>query len=120
MMNHGRPRVLIQRVLEDCGAVVTAVASASEALSQLQCDRPDVFVSDIGMPEEDGHSLIRRIRGLANSSARDIPAIALTAYARSEDRALPILAGFQMHLSKPVEPMELIAMIASLAGRAGV
>ncbi len=113
-------RALIKRVLEDCRAVVTAVSSAGEALQQLQCNLPDVLVSDIGMPNEDGHSLIRRVRNLEASAARDIPAIALTAYARSEDRTRAILAGFQMHLAKPVEPTELIAMIASLSGRAGV
>jgi CheY-like chemotaxis protein len=77
-----------------------------------------VLVSDIGMPGEDGYSLIRRVRAMANDSAR-IPAIALTAYARASDRAKAIDAGFQAHLSKPVEPSALISTVASLVGRAG-
>jgi CheY-like chemotaxis protein len=75
-----------------------------------------VMVSDIGMPGEDGYSLIRQVRGL-NGPRRELPAIALTAYARAEDRVRSIVAGFQMHIAKPVEPAELITMVASLAGR---
>jgi CheY-like chemotaxis protein len=73
-----------------------------------------VLVSDIGMPGEDGYSLIRRVRAMPNEIAK-IPAIALTAYARTEDRAKAINAGFQRHLTKPVEPVELISMVAILA-----
>ena len=110
-------RGLLRRVLEDCGAVVATAGSVAEAIDAVGTHRPDVLVSDIGMPGEDGYSLIRRVRNLAPTAGRDVPAIALTAYARSEDRTRSMLAGFQMHLAKPVEPAELIAMIASLAGR---
>jgi CheY-like chemotaxis protein len=78
-----------------------------------------VLVSDIGMPGEDGYSLIRRIRLLDAERGGNVPAIALTAYARAEDRMKAVLAGFQMHLVKPVEGAELVTMVASLAGRTG-
>jgi CheY-like chemotaxis protein len=76
-----------------------------------------VLVSDIGMPGEDGYSLIRRLRGLPAEQGGATPAVALTAYARADDRVNVVLAGFQHHLSKPVEPAELIAVVASLARR---
>jgi CheY-like chemotaxis protein/nitrogen-specific signal transduction histidine kinase len=112
-------RTLIRRLLEDCDAVVTTAASASEALSLFGDSAPQVLVSDIGMPAEDGYELIRRVRALGAEGGGDVPAVALTAYARSEDRMRSVLAGFQMHIAKPVEPAELIAMVASLGGRAG-
>ena len=107
-------RSLIQRLLEDCHANVLTAASAEEAVRVLIAHAPDILVSDIGMPDEDGYMLMRRIRALSNPHA-SIPAVALTAYARVEDRVKAIHAGFQLHLSKPVEPIELIAMVASLA-----
>jgi PAS domain S-box-containing protein len=110
-------RELVQRLLEDCKAVVTAAGSAKEAFDLLRSHRPDVLVSDIGMPSEDGYSLIRRVRALPHEDGGDTPAIALTAYARSEDRMKAVLAGFEQHVVKPVEPRELIAMIASLVRR---
>jgi PAS domain S-box-containing protein len=110
-------RALVQRFLEDCDAKVTATGSAAEALKLVQQLRPDVLVSDIGMPTEDGYSLIRNVRALDPKKGGDTPAIALTAYARAEDRVNAIMAGFQHHVSKPVEPAELIAMIASLTSR---
>ena len=112
-------RSLIQRVLEDCGAAVTTAASATEAIRILKDGTLEVIVSDIGMPGEDGYALIRRVRALGDSNA-NVPAIALTAYARIEDRVKAIHAGFQLHLSKPVEPVELIAMVESLARRPGL
>ena len=112
-------RTLVRRLLEDCEAVVSTAESAAEALRRLEQDRPDVLVSDIGMPGEDGYSLIRRIRALGPDRGGNTPAVALTAYARAEDRVRSVLAGFQMHVSKPVEPAELITMVASLAGRTG-
>jgi PAS domain S-box-containing protein len=112
-------RSLLQRLLEDCHAIVMLAESAGAALEKLVADRPDVLVSDIGMPGEDGYSLIRRVRALHPDKGGNVPALALTAYARSEDRTRSVLAGFQMHMSKPVEPAELIAMVASLAGRTG-
>ena len=109
-------RSLIQRLLEDCHASVVTAGSAEEAVQMLFRDTPDVLVSDIGMPGEDGYTLIRRIRSMTGASAL-VPAIALTAYARIEDRMKAIHAGFQLHLSKPVEPIELVAMVHSLARR---
>jgi len=110
-------RELIKRLLERCDAVVTTAASAAEAFGRLQAERPDVLVSDIGMPVEDGYALIRRVRALGAELGGNVPAVALTAYARSEDRMRAVLAGYQMHVAKPVEPAELITMVASLAGR---
>ena len=109
-------RLLIQRLLADCNANVRTAASAAEAMETLQRETPDIIVSDIGMPSEDGFTLIRRVRALKDGKA-SIPAIALTAYARTEDRVKAIQSGFQMHLSKPVEPIELLTMVASLAKR---
>jgi CheY-like chemotaxis protein len=109
-------RHLLKQLLEDCSASVTTAASAGEAAAHLQRTRFDVLVSDIGMPGEDGHALIRRVRALGPGRG-DIPAIALTAYAGPEDRLQAVRAGFQMHLAKPVEPAELIAVVASVAKR---
>ena len=110
-------RALVKRLLEDRGASVRAVGSAAEALALLAVRPPDVLVSDIGRPGEDGYALIRQVRALAQEQGGNVPAVALTAYARSEDRLKVILAGFQMHLAKPVEAAELLALVASLAGR---
>lgn len=110
---------LIKRVLDESHAVVRTAGSAAEALEMIQTERPQVLISDIGMPGMDGYEFIKRVRNL--SSAQKIPAIALTAFARSEDRARALLAGYSVHVSKPVEPTELLATVASLAGRtAGV
>jgi CheY-like chemotaxis protein len=106
-------RSLLERLLEDCDATVTTAASASEALELVARDKPDLLLSDIGMPLEDGYTLMRRIRNLDGDRSR-IPAIALTAYARAEDRVKAIQAGYQMHLAKPVEPIKLVTMVASL------
>ncbi|QDT75125.1 hybrid sensor histidine kinase/response regulator [Lacipirellula limnantheis] len=110
-------RGLLRRLLEDCDAIVFDAANAADALELVQAKRPDVLVSDIGMPGEDGYSLIRRLRQLPYDQGGATPAVALTAYARADDRVNVVLAGFQHHLSKPVEPAELIAIIASLAHR---
>jgi PAS domain S-box-containing protein len=110
-------RELVSRVLSDCGAEVRTAGSAADARAMIMRAKPTVLVSDIGMPGEDGYALIRQIRKGDAGIGQDIPAIALTAYARSEDRQRAILSGFQMHIAKPVEPAELIAMVASLAGR---
>ncbi len=112
-------RALLKRLLEDCNAIVSVAASAEEAMKLLQAERPDVIVSDIGMPREDGYGLMRRIRALPPEMGGCTPALALTAYAREEDRAKAIKAGFGHHASKPMEPAELIARVASLAGRTG-
>ncbi len=109
-------RGLVQRLLTDCDANVTTAGSAAEAMSRLEEGGFDVLVSDIGMPLEDGYALMRRVRRIKSPIAH-IPALALTAYARSEDRQRAILAGYQLHVAKPVEPSELITMVASLAER---
>ena len=110
-------RALIKRLLEDRQASVRTAGSAAEAFELIRSERPEVLVSDIGMPEEDGYSLIRRVRALGPEHGGHVPAIALTAYARAEDRLKTIMAGFQVHLAKPVDTMELLALVASLAGR---
>ena len=108
-------REFIVALLEQCGAQVTAVASAREAIEAVSQVKADVLVSDIGMPEEDGYSLIRKVRTLSAEQGGKIPAVALTAYARAEDRTRAIAEGFQMHIPKPVEPAELATVVASLA-----
>ncbi|BAZ19565.1 PAS/PAC sensor hybrid histidine kinase [Kalymmatonema gypsitolerans NIES-4073] len=100
--------------LQDFGAIATAVTSASSALEILTTFQPDVLISDIGMPEQDGYSLIRQIRALPREQGGDIPAIALTAYAGDRDRTLALAAGFQRHLSKPVMPDHLANVVAEL------
>lgn len=100
--------------LQDFGAIATAVSSASLALEVLTTFKPDVLISDIGMPEEDGYSLIRRVRELPSQEGGEIPAIALTAYAGDRDRQLAISAGFQKHLSKPVMPDQIADVVAEL------
>jgi PAS domain S-box-containing protein len=109
-------RALLKRILEESRAIVTAAESAEEAIELLQAGKFDVLVSDIGMPGEDGYSLIKRVRSLGAAGGGDIPAIALTAYARSEDRIKAVTAGFQMHVAKPVQTIELITMIAGVRG----
>ena len=113
-------RALVKRLLEECQGRVITAGSVAEALSLVRSEKPDVLVCDIGMPGEDGYSLIRRVRALPPDAGGQVPAAALTAYARPEDRVKAMLAGFQTHLGKPVEPAELIATVASLAGRATV
>lgn len=112
-------RTLIERVLGECEASVMLTASAAEALRLLDAEQADVLVSDIGMPDVDGYELIRRIRASGDSARGAIPAIALTAFARPEDRQRALEAGFHEHLSKPVEPSELVAKVAELGRRGG-
>ncbi len=110
-------RALIDHVLSDCGASVLAASRATEALATLETEPVDVIVSDIGLPEIDGYVFLRRARSLLQKQERRIPAIALTAFARSEDRTRALHAGFLVHVAKPVEPTELAATVASVAGR---
>jgi len=110
-------RDLITRVLEDSAAIVLSAASAEEALRLIESGRPDVLVSDIGMPGTDGYELLRRVRGLGPERGGRLPAIALTAFARAEDRTRALRAGFLVHVSKPVDASELVATVASVAGR---
>ncbi|WP_437591460.1 response regulator [Sorangium sp. So ce1000] len=111
-------RELLQEVLSQHHAEVTAVASAHEALEAFCAARPHVLVSDIAMPGEDGYELIRAIRRLPPQAGGDLPALALTAYARKEDQKRALDAGFHMHATKPIEPAALVAAVASLVARA--
>lgn len=110
-------REMLKIMIGQLGAEVKACASSSEAMTMLRDWRPDVIVSDIEMPDEDGYELIRRVRRLeATRGVSQVPAVALTAYARVEDRMRALAAGYQMHIAKPAEPAELAAVIASLTG----
>jgi CheY-like chemotaxis protein len=108
-------RELVERLLSEAGCSVTAVESAAQALRVVASDRPQLLISDIGLPDEDGYSLIKRIRRLDRTEGGAMPAIALTAFARTEDRARALLAGFQAHIGKPVDAGELLATVTSLA-----
>ncbi|OAI57834.1 histidine kinase [Planctomyces sp. SCGC AG-212-M04] len=108
---------LVKRVLSQCNADVITAGSADEALTLLSAETPQVIVSDIGMPDKDGYQFMREVRKRGAGDGGSIPAIALTAFARSEDRTRAMLAGYQVHVAKPIEPQELIATVASLAGR---
>jgi signal transduction histidine kinase len=108
-------RLLLRKLLENSNALVTAAASAREALDALPNVQPDLLISDIGMPDMDGYGLIRAVRKGGNR----LPAIALTAFARAEDRTRAMLAGYQVHLTKPLEPAELLVAVATLTGRTG-
>ena len=110
---------LVARVLGECNATVRTATRAVDALALLKEMKADVLVSDIGMPEMDGYELIRAIRGAEDPQVRRMPAVAMTAFARSEDRTRALHAGFQVHVAKPVEPSELVATVASVTGRAG-
>lgn len=107
-------RELIAFILEQSGAEVTSVSSVSEALEALVRLRPNILVSDIGMPDEDGYSLIRQVRSHKALDGQKIPAVALTAFASDEERRLALEAGFQVHLSKPIEPDKLVTVVANL------
>ena len=110
-------RQLLVQSLTHYGATVVTAKSAAEGLQQLTEKSPDVLVSDIGMPDEDGYSLIKKVRALKDENQRNITAIALTAFTRAQDRMRALSAGFQNHVGKPVEPDELATVIASLKGK---
>jgi PAS domain S-box-containing protein len=107
---------LVREILETAGARVRTATSARAALESIEADVPDVLVSDLGMPGMDGFEMIQRIRKM-EGPARELPAAALTAYARSEDRSKALRLGFEMHLAKPIDPSELVAAVSSLARR---
>jgi signal transduction histidine kinase/ActR/RegA family two-component response regulator len=107
-------RALTEMVLTQAGAIVETAGSVREALQTLDTIRPDALVSDIGLPDEDGYGLIRRIRQLEREHEGFLPAVALTGYARPEDRTRALAAGFQVHVSKPVDPFELTTAIAGV------
>jgi PAS domain S-box-containing protein len=111
---------LLQAILEGCGAQVKTASSAAAALEAVKEEVFDVLVSDIGMPEEDGYSLLAKVRALSKERGDKVPAAAaLTAYASEEDRIRVLQSGFQMHVPKPISPSELVAVVANLAGRTG-
>ncbi len=107
-------RFLVRAVLEACGCRVSLATSAEAALEAIQAEPPDVLVSDIAMPREDGYDLIRKVRSLPPERGGNVPAAAITAYARAEDRRRALDAGYSMHIPKPIEPAELVAVVASL------
>jgi PAS domain S-box-containing protein len=109
-------RALLKVIIEQCRAEVTTAASAAEAYETLERLTPDVIISDIGMPSEDGYSFMRKVRAKEAVTQTRIPAVALTAHARAEDRLRALSAGYQVHVAKPIEPAELVAVIASLLG----
>jgi PAS domain S-box-containing protein len=104
------------RLLEECGAHVLLAVDADQAMDMLRSESVDIMISDIGMAGADGYQLIQQVRSLQDERIATIPAVAVTAYARADDRRRLLLAGYQMHISKPVEPQELVAGIASLVG----
>ncbi|MBE9201290.1 MULTISPECIES: PAS domain S-box protein [unclassified Nodularia (in: cyanobacteria)] len=107
-------RELIRVVLEECQAEVITAASARQALEILEDNQVDILISDIGMPEEDGYQFIQKVRTLGSETSKNIPAAALTAYARPEDCQHALLSGYQIHIAKPIEPSELIAVVSNL------
>jgi PAS domain S-box-containing protein len=112
-------RELVQRLLEDAGATVSACSTAQSALRTIEAGLvPDVIVSDVGMPDQDGYDFMKQIRGMGAPISL-VPAAALTALARVADRRRALMAGYQTHLAKPVDPTELVATVATLAGRTG-
>jgi CheY-like chemotaxis protein len=107
---------MIRQVLQQCGGVVETAYSANIGFDVLQNWQPAIVISDIGMPEVDGYEFIRRMREYERPLGKKTPAVALTAFARIEDRVRSLAAGYQMHVAKPIEPGELLTIVASLAG----
>jgi len=112
-------RDVIAQILSSRGAETAAAGSADEAIRVLQSFKPDVLLSDIRMPGKDGYQLLQELHSLETGEGRNVPAIALTGFARAEDRKLALLNGYRFHLAKPFDPGELIAAVAMLAGRTG-
>ncbi|MCD6078543.1 MAG: hypothetical protein K0R89_2481 [Ramlibacter sp.] len=110
-------RELLERMLSECGARVLSAGDARAAMALLGSHVPDVLVSDIGMPDIDGYQLLRMVRGLPHPALQRLPALALTAFARAEDRARSLSSGFEAHLTKPMDPAQVLATVARLAGR---
>ena len=111
---------LLRVVLEAAGAEVSTFASPAAALDRMAVERPDALIVDVGMPGMDGYDFIRSLRSSAEPSVRDVPAAALTAFARAEDRTRALQSGFEMHLAKPIDPGELVASVATLVRRTRV
>ena len=112
-------RTLLKLLLESAGAVVTTAANVADALALLSGCAPQIVLSDIGMPDQDGYGLIRQLRSHADASLRRIPAVAITGLTRTQDRIELLRSGFQAHVCKPIEPSEVVALVASLCGRPG-
>jgi CheY-like chemotaxis protein len=110
---------MVKKLLEACGARVTAIASADEAMRAIRTAHPDILISDIGMQGTNGYELIRQIRRLKPEEGGLVPGIALTAYASPRDRKRALKAGYQAHLAKPIDPDELLIVVASLAWQSG-
>ena len=110
-------REIVSIILGEAGAEIATASSTREALDLMERWKPDVLISDIGMPGESGYDLIRMVRALPADKGGRTPAIALTAYARTQDRLKILSAGFQMHVPKPIEPTELATVVASVAKR---
>ena len=113
--DHEDSRDFVRRVLEEREAEVITAASAAHAFELIRTAPPDVLVSDLGMPDEDGFELVRRVRALGEEQGGALPAAALSAFTRTEDQERALEAGYQAHLSKPVDPAALIAAVARLA-----
>ncbi|MEO5693365.1 MAG: PAS domain-containing protein [Usitatibacter sp.] len=113
-------RELLKRILEDCAATVVTGANADEGLAAIALHKPHLLISDIGMARVDGYEFIRRVRALGAANGGNLPAIALTAFARTEDKTRALMSGFIAHISKPADPSEVIATVASVAGRTDV
>lgn len=110
-------RKLLIRLLSDCGAEVKAFSNAGDTLDELVHNKPHLLISDIGMPLMDGYQFMQQVRALETPETKPLPAIALTAFARSEDRTRAMIAGYDMHVAKPIEAQELLATVANVAGR---
>jgi CheY-like chemotaxis protein len=110
-------REVLSTVLSRSGAEVTAVESAAQALAHIESRAPDVIIADIGMPDEDGYAFIEKVRTVAAGRGGEAPAIALTAYARGEDRARALAAGYQLHIAKPFDPAAVVKAVAQLSGQ---
>jgi CheY-like chemotaxis protein len=108
-------RELVETILAEAGAVVQSAPSAASGFAAVRTFHPQLIVSDIGMPDEDGYSLIRRVRALGEEEGGRVPSIALTAYTRAEDRAKALGAGFTLHMGKPVSPTALVSAVQHLA-----
>ena len=108
---------VVKRILQRCKARVTTAISAAEGLVLLARERPNVVLADIGLPQMDGYEFVSRVRAMPAERGGDVPVAALTAFARSEDRRQAMLAGFDMHVAKPADPAELVAIVGRLARR---
>jgi CheY-like chemotaxis protein/two-component sensor histidine kinase len=115
--DHEDTRAMLVSILAGCGAEVVLAATVAEAMARLRSAVPSVIVSDIEMPGENGYDFIRRLRALPADQGGGVPAVALTAYARGEDRRRALAAGFQLHAAKPIDPAELVTIVANLASR---